>query len=400
MNEFENALRILADFHQHHPWFRAVLTLGLTVVGVGVVNFGVRFGLRRLGTRFKGRRPFLQITADAIDRPLNLITWLLVAWLVVPFAIGEAGSDLSAYLPVLNNGAAAVSVLLMSWALWRVAAGTRLYLLAKYSRTDGGYNDFSVIETGNLAARASIVLFAVFSLLGALGIPLRSLTAVGVVGGFGAYALTMANQILISNIFAGFAIYLDRPFAVGDWISTKDGAVTGTVTKIGLRLTTIVGFDKRPIYVPNSVFNENATVNPSRMSNRRILQYVGLRYDDLHRVGGTLQAIRSYLEGHQEIDQDKLTLVNLVNGSTDMGSAVEGCFGASSINFMVYTFTKTTNWVRFQNIQDEVMLNIARIVEEQGAEIAFSTITLEAPKPLTLAAVPPAVLLEPPKSGA
>lgn len=382
------ALELVTDFQKSHPWGYAASAVALTALFVLVLNFAVRRSLTVVATRLEDKRPFLRITADAIDRPLNLVAWLLVLWLFVPFTLEQAGLNTAPFTPKLNRAASVLIVLLVSWAFWRFAARSRLHLLDRYARTDGGYNDFSVIETGLLAARLGIVLFAVFGLLGALGIPLSALTALGVVGGFGAYALTMANQILISNIFAGFAIYLDRPFSIGDWISTQGGAVEGTVTKIGLRLTTIIGFDKRPIYVPNSVFNENATVNPSRMSNRRILQYIGLRYDDLHRVEGVLEAIRSYLAEHKEIDQKMLTLVNVVNGSTNMGSSVEGCFGASSINFMVYTFTKTTNWVRFQNIQDEVMLQIARIIEEQGAEIAFSTITVEAPKPVALARAP------------
>lgn len=385
MKNFNAILDAIRAFHEEHAWSRVASTVGGSVLAVLLLNFFVRFTLRRLARRFEESQPLLHITADAIDRPLNMITWVLVARLIVPIALQQSGTDLSSYASSLNQWMAALLVLLVAWAAWRFAGRTRLYLRTKYARTDGGYDDFSMIETGQLVVRIGIVVFAGFGLLGALGIPLSALTALGVVGGFGAYALTMANQILISNVFAGFAIYFDRPFAVGDWIVTKDGTVEGTVTKIGFRLTTIVGFDKRPIYVPNSVFNENPTINPSRMSNRRILQYVGVRYDDVKQVEPILEAVRAYLGEHDAIDQSMTTLVNLVDGSTKMGSSVEGCFGASSINFMVYTFTKTTNWVRFQSIQDEIMLSIAAIIEEHGAEIAFSTLTLDAPKPVLLA---------------
>lgn len=330
MKEIEGVLKTLTSFHQAHPWSAAASTLGVTLIAVIVLNFAVRLMLDRLARRFEDRRPYLQITADAVDRPLNLLTWVLVARLVIPITLAQSGADVSAYAPMLTKAMAVLVVLFVAWGAWRIAAGTRLYLRKKYARTDGGYDDFSMIETGQLVARTSIVLVAGFSLLGALGIPLSALTALGVVGGFGAYALTMANQILISNLFAGFAIYFDRPFAVGDWISTKGGTIEGTVTKIGFRLTTIVGFDKRPIYVPNSVFNESATINPSRMSNRRILQSVGVRYEDLHRVEPILATIRDYLKNNDAVDHKMITLVNLVNGSTNMGSSIEGCFGASS----------------------------------------------------------------------
>ena len=216
-------------------------------------------------------------------------------------------------------------------------------------------------------------------MLFAFGIPLKALAGIGVVGGFGAYALTMANQILISNIFAGLVLYFDRPFSVGDWISTKDGKIDGTVTKIGLRLTTVVGFDQRPIYVPNSIFNENATVNPSRMNNRRIKQFIGLRYEDFPKIEKIFAEIRTYLKENPVIDQKRTTLVNLIDGVTSTGSKYEGAFGSSSINFNVYTFTKTTNWVEFQNIQDRVMFDIAKIILDNGAQIAFATTTLDVP---------------------
>ncbi|MCB2069634.1 MAG: mechanosensitive ion channel, partial [Ottowia sp.] len=49
-----------------------------------------------------------------------------------------------------------------------------------------------------------------------------------------------------------------------------DKEIEGTVEEIGWRLTRIRTFDKRPLYVPNSVFNNIAVENPSRMQNRRI----------------------------------------------------------------------------------------------------------------------------------
>ena len=60
---------------------------------------------------------------------------------------------------------------------------------------------------------------------------------------------------LLSNFFGGLFIYMDRPFAVGDWIRSPDRELEGVVEKIGWRVTVIRTFDKRPLYVPNSVFS-------------------------------------------------------------------------------------------------------------------------------------------------
>ncbi len=67
-------------------------------------------------------------------------------------------------------------------------------------------------------------------------------------------------------------IYFDRPFKVGDWIRSPDRQIEGTVERIGWRMTIIRTFDKRPLYVPNSVFSSIVVENPSRMLNRRIYE--------------------------------------------------------------------------------------------------------------------------------
>ena len=51
-------------------------------------------------------------------------------------------------------------------------------------------------------------------------------------------------------------------------------------------------------------------------------------------------------------------------------------FSASSLDFFVYTFTKTTDWIRFHKIKQDVLLKVAAIIESNHAEIAFPTSTL------------------------
>ena len=51
-------------------------------------------------------------------------------------------------------------------------------------------------------------------------------------------------------------------------------------------------------------------------------------------------------------------------------------FASSSLDFFVYTFTRTTNWVRFHEIKQDVMLKIIDIITQHGAECAFPTSTI------------------------
>ena len=110
-----------------------------------------------------------------------------------------------------------------------------------------------------------------------------------------------------------------------------------------------------------------------------MLGWIGLRYDEFDKVEAIQKDSYTYLGEHPDIDQKCLTLGNVVNGSTDMGSTTEGFFGGSSLNFSVYTFTKVTNWLKFQAIQDKIMMDIGRIIYRHDAEIAFTTMTLDIP---------------------
>jgi len=194
-----------------------------------------------------------------------------------------------------------------------------------------------------------------------------SISGVLAFGGVGGIAVGFAAKDLLANFFGGFIIHLDRPFKVGDWIRSPDRNIEGTVEHIGWRLTTIRTFDKRPLYVPNAVFTTIAVENPSRMTNRRISETIGIRYADVHSMQKIVEEIREMLKNHEEIDSNQTLIVNFL------------AFNASSLDIMLYTFTKTTEWVRFHEIKEDVLLKVSDIIESHGAEIAFPTRTLHLP---------------------
>ena len=137
-----------------------------------------------------------------------------------------------------------------------------------------------------------------------------------------------AAKDLLANFFGGLMIYLDRPFSVGDWIRSPDKEIEGTVEDIGWRLTRIRTFSKRPLYIPNSIFASISVENPSRMSNRRIYETIGIRYDDLEKMKKIVSGVKNMLEAHDQIDNSQTLMVNF------------NTFSESSVDFFVYTFTK------------------------------------------------------------
>ncbi|WP_185230552.1 mechanosensitive ion channel family protein [Teredinibacter franksiae] len=222
--------------------------------------------------------------------------------------------------------------------------------------------------------RVSVIITSLLVALQGLG---YSVSGVLAFGGIGGIAVGFAAKDLLANFFGGLMIYLDRPFAVGDWVRSPDKDIEGTVEDIGWRLTRIRTFEKRPLYVPNATFTQISVENPSRMSNRRIYETVGIRYSDVSKMGDIVSEVKSMLLAHEAVATDSTIIVNF------------NSFASSSLNFFVYCYTHTTDWVKFHQIKQDVLLKVVGIVESHGAECAFPTTTLHIPEPVNVQALGP-----------
>ncbi len=209
--------------------------------------------------------------------------------------------------------------------------------------------------------RLSVVIVTSLTILQVLGYSVSGILAFG---GLGGIAVGFAAKDLLANFFGGLTIYLDKPFKIGDWIRSPDRDIEGVVETIGWRISCIRTFDKRPLYIPNSLFTNIIVENPSRMSNRRIKENIGIRYDDWLKMEAIVSDVKKMLQNHPDIDNNQTLICNF------------NAFNASSIDFLIYTFTKTTNWIAYHQIKQDVLLKIFAIIDSHGAEIAFPTQTL------------------------
>ena len=299
----------------------------------------------------------------AIRKPLNLGIWIMG----ISFAIDSMGLEAQAEIFTLTNQARDVAVV---WLLIWFAIGFTENVERGF--VEGKHGDKVDATTAAAVAkllRAAIIISGALMALQTFGFSISGVLALGGVGGI---AIGFAARSLLANFFGALMIFLDRPFSVGDWIRSPDRSIEGTVEFIGWRVTQIRTFDQRPLYVPNSVFTEVSVENPSRMKNRRIFETFGIRYDDLPQMRSIVADVHAMLAAHEDISQDRTLMVNFVT------------FGASSLDFFVYTFTKTTDWATFHQVKQDVLLRIADIVAAHGAEFAFPTQTLHVQTPEAL----------------
>ena len=94
------------------------------------------------------------------------------------------------------------------------------------------------------------------------------------------------------------------------------------------------------------------------------IHIVSVAFPDLTKINDIVMAVRNMLETHEEIDQSQTLMVNL------------NSYAPSSLDFFIYTFTKTTNWVKYHEIKQDVMIKIINIVHDHDADFAFPTRTI------------------------
>lgn len=340
----------------------ATMTLVLQVfIVVSVVVVG-NFLLRRLLDRLAARtalttNPWDDALVNAARRPLPLLAWIVGLAFAARIVQSEADAPLfEAIGPVRTIGVIGC----LTWFVVRVIGNMQAALVQQQIARGEAVDRTTVDAIGKLL-RVSVLITATLVGLQSLGFSISGVLAFGGIGGI---AVGFAAKDLLANFFGGLMVYLDRPFAVGEWIRSPDKEIEGTVEEIGWRLTRIRTFDKRPLYVPNAVFTQITVENPSRMSHRRIREHIGVRYDDMAVVAAIVADIKAMLLAHPAIDPSQTMIVNL------------DTFGASSVNILIYAFTRSTVWVEFHATKQDVLLKIAEIIDSHGAEIAFPTRTL------------------------
>ncbi|MEX0961695.1 MAG: mechanosensitive ion channel family protein [Simkaniaceae bacterium] len=302
----------------------------------------------------------------ALYKPFKILIWLLAFAFIVDI-LGDITNE-ETLIKAVPSIRIIGGVIVLVWFLASFTKGVEDNLLSLQRRDKNRLDETTVRAIGKLL-RVSVIITSIVIALQAIGIPVSGVVAFGGIGGI---AVGFAAKDLLANFFGGLMVFLDRPFSIGDWIRSPDREMEGTVEHIGWRTTRIRTFDKRPLFVPNSLFSTISIENPSRMSNRRIKTNIGVRYCDALKIKVIMDEVKEMLANHPEIAQDKITIVNLIE------------FGPSSLIFMLYTFTKTTNWLRFQEIQQDVFLKVMDIITMQGAECAFPTSTLHIPDGISL----------------
>ena len=352
-------MQALLDLIRENLWIVYTFVVVLTAA---IVQYAARVFFLRIERSVRtSKNKYDDAVLHGVRKPLRWGIWVTGVMWAAQIAKNEAEHFATDLVPILDYAfpvwKTAITIL-VGWTFIRVIRFVETNALS------GEVQSFDRHSASAIAKllRATVVITIGLVVLRDMGVSVEGVLAFGGIGGI---AVGFAARDMLANFFGTVMIFLDKPFSEGDWIRSPDREIEGTVEEVGWRMTRIRTFDKRPLYIPNSVFSSLVVENPDRMTNRRIKETIGVRYDDIHVLPKILEDIRGMLKSHVEIDTRQTLMVNLIS------------FGESSVDFFIYTFTKTTVWTRFHEIKEDVMLQIADIIERNGGEIAFPTRVLQ-----------------------
>ena len=343
----ENVIAFLHGYHWSLPLTGVLCVLML-------LHVGINFIYRVLHPKFvKESKHGMLVVLDVLYHPFKLFMWLLGLSFLASLYTGsflEEGLSKTT-ITILQIGI----VFAIGWAFYIFSKEGERVLLEKWRQ------DLTTVALFSKICLLAIIFMTTLLVLPILGIPIGGLLAFG---GLGGIAVGFAAKDALSNIFGGIVLAIDRPFKIGEWILTPDGKMEGCVESIGWRVTKLRTLEKRVLYVPNNLFSSMVYMNRTRITHYRIWKIIPLRYEDLDKMSTILDQIRKYIAARTDLDRNEMNFIHLVD------------LAESAFSLELRVYVKTSDYRKYFQAMEEILLEIYLIVQKAGGELAYPTQTV------------------------
>jgi len=186
-----------------------------------------------------------------------------------------------------------------------------------------------------------------------LGVNVTSLIA-GL--GIGGIAIAFALQKILGDLFASFAIYLDKPFVIGDIIQVGD--YIGEVDYIGIKTTRIKSLVGEEVIIGNADLLDSRIQNFKRLEKRRVVFSVGVTYETpQEKIEKIPEIIKSVVE----------------ESGAEFDRAHFKSFGDFSLNFEIVYFVNSPDYIEYVGKEHTINTVLNKRFSEEGIEFAYPT---------------------------
>ena len=349
--------------------FSLILYFIRTVLYVWVQSY-----LLKIGTLEKYTKDIIEKSKKPISIILVLVNIDFVIYIYNDFMNKQ---DLSRFFNVLY-------IFLLFWMIYRIVNIIANIKIDEISQSNTKVKN----EMINVGRKIINFLIIVVGLLFALYFAGVDLTTVLSGLGIGGLAVALAAKDSLSNFFGTISILMSDVYSQGDWI-VVDGK-EGVVIEIGLRVTTLRTFDNALIAIPNATLANKDVKNwNKRTLGRRIKMSLGIKYDSKPQdIKNAVNDIRMMLDKHPKIATKnteytyhptrgvKLVSKDDLQGVKKTLLVYLDEFSDSSINILVYCFTKSVDWNEWLKTKEDVMHKIMEILDKNSLEFAFPSLSI------------------------
>ena len=321
------------------------LLLG-TFAGLVAIALITRLIAHRL-VRDPRRRRDWDAWYDATRWPAIIVTTLLIQVIVVP----QFGFPLTFRVGYARAGKI-VLVFALAWLLKGALTLGFAHARAIVRGKDRASTQ-SLLLLAERMLKALLAVVAIVALLILLGVESKTaLAGLGIVG----VALALGAQKTVENLLGGIFLLSDKALAVGDYCTI--GNQSGTVEDVTLRSVRIRTTQQSLVSLPAGSLAQAGIENFATRHKTLALTTLRLRYGtDVTQLRRILENIRGLLGRHARIEQPT-AYVRLVN------------FGMDAIELELFAYLQTADGEEFRALREELLLDIATIVEAAGSALA------------------------------
>ncbi len=357
---------------------KILLVFTFAVLLILIINF-IIYNLINISLRYrKASSEDIDYVHHSITRLIYVITAVLIVNLMLVFYYGIDAKSVT-----ISRFFGVIYIALVALLLYRLTDVIAYFKIERLQQSK-----ILKKEVLNLLIKVTKTLIVFAAVIGILVLFDVDLTALLSGLGIGGFAVAFAAKDSISNIFGSVSILLGDLFEQGDWI--EGNGVNGTVVEIGLRATTLRTFDNALISVPNFKLASEEIKNWSRRTiGRRIKMQIGVTYEsDFGDIKKAIDDIRTMLKNHPDIAGSGTKYQNSLRRSSKLVSFEDfkgikrttlvfmDEFADSSINILVYCFSKSVVWEEWLDTKEDVMYKIADILEKNNLEFAYPAISI------------------------
>lgn len=246
-------------------------------------------------------------------------------------------------------------IISLTWILMRGIDFFGIVLMQRASKTTSRTDD-QLVPFIKESIKFIVIILSFFI---ALGIVFHVNVASLIAGlGIGGIAIALAAKDTLENLLGSFAIFLDKPFSLGDIV--KVGSVQGKVERIGFRSTQVRTLEKTLITVPNKKMIDAELENISQRNMIRAVFPLQVRLETpVDKIEQLRDELRDYLIQHPHVIKDPAPTIK-IDKITDAGVELQLLFFIDTIDVDFYTSKK-----------EDILLEILR--KARALDIRFDT---------------------------